>query len=200
MPTGKKTTRSESDEYATPPEVFLPLHAEYRFTLDPCCRNETAKLERHFTREEDGLLLPWKGERVFMNPPYSVVKLWVRKAFYESRDNGALVVCLVFAWTSSKWWQDYVMPDTRPGIPHSERRLFNASKIIFPRGRINFLLDGVRIGCAMKPSAVVVFDPNHFGPPVLSSMAFGCPSTQARPIEDTGTKPVQGVLRWECGL
>jgi hypothetical protein len=56
--------------WATPPEFFAALHAEFDFTLDPCCVPETAKCARYYTPADDGLAQDWSGERVFMNPPY----------------------------------------------------------------------------------------------------------------------------------
>lgn len=40
--------------WATPPEVFDPLHAEFKFTLDPCATPETAKCSRYFVENENG--------------------------------------------------------------------------------------------------------------------------------------------------
>lgn len=57
-------------EWATPPEVFAPLEAEFGFTLDPCATRENAKCARYYTEANDGLVQDWRSERVFMNPPY----------------------------------------------------------------------------------------------------------------------------------
>ena len=35
--------------WATPPEVFDPLHREFGFTLDPCATAESAKCATFFT-------------------------------------------------------------------------------------------------------------------------------------------------------
>lgn len=188
------TDRSKSDLYETPPEVFLPLDAKYHFTLDPCCEASTAKVPKFYTVAENGLSQSWANEVVFMNPPYSQTKHWVRKAFYESRDHGALVVGLVFSWTSSAWYQDFLMPDFRD-IASNKRRMFNASKIIFVRGRVNFMLGGDRVGSAMKPSTIFVFDPKHFGPPEISTMVFDmCNSKDTTRDIPAVFRAVQGVL------
>lgn len=79
-------------EWATPPEIFGPLHAEFNFTLDACAAVENAKLPRFYTEAQDGLAQSWAGERVFMNPPYGrEIYPWTRKA----RDSGELVVALL---------------------------------------------------------------------------------------------------------
>jgi hypothetical protein len=72
---------SRSCEWATPPDLFARLSAEYGpFDLDPCATPENAKCARCYTREDDGLAMPWTG-RVFMNPPYGrTIGSWMRKA------------------------------------------------------------------------------------------------------------------------
>lgn len=135
---------SSSDEWATPPRVFAELDREFAFTLDPCATAENAKCARHFTIEEDGLAQPWAGERVFMNPPYSGVGLWMAKALAEVRraDRPAEVVaCLVPSRTGSEWFHSIA-------LPHGEVR--------FLRGRLRF---GDGKGCAPFPSIVVVLRP-----------------------------------------
>ena len=96
-------------DWETPPKVFVPLDAEFHFTLDPCCRPETAKCARFYTEEDDGLSRSWAGERVFMNPPYGrEIAAWTRKARAEAA-RGALVVALLPASTDLGWWHDDVL-------------------------------------------------------------------------------------------
>ncbi len=72
---------SLTDMWATPQELFDELNGEFRFTLDPCATKDNAKCARFYTKERDGLLESWVGERVFMNPPYGrVIGEWVKKA------------------------------------------------------------------------------------------------------------------------
>lgn len=56
--------------WETPPEVFVPLDAEFHFTLDPCATSATAKCYKFFDEQQDGLAQHWGDHRVFMNPPY----------------------------------------------------------------------------------------------------------------------------------
>jgi site-specific DNA-methyltransferase (adenine-specific) len=96
-------------EWATPADFFAKVDAEFGpFTLDPCATPENAKCASYYTREQDGLSLPWFG-RVFCNPPYAgAVRAWLQKAC-DSVESGhaELVVMLLFARTDSKWFQDY---------------------------------------------------------------------------------------------
>lgn len=129
--------------WATPQEWFDYLNLEFKFTLDPCCQHETAKCAKHFTPEDDGLLQSWAGERVFMNPPYGKeLPKWMAKAYHESRENGALVVCFVPARVDTGWWHSYAV---------------KAADIRFPIGRAKNP-DGV---AWPFPLAIVIFRP-HF--------------------------------------
>lgn len=126
--------------WATPPDFYAKLDAEFGFTLDPCCIPETAKCARFFTPDDDGLAQDWSTERVFMNPPYGrALRDWMRKAWEESQ-RGALVVCLVPSRTGTRWWHDYAM----------------RGEIRFVKGRIAFLLDG-KPGAPAFDSAIIIF-------------------------------------------
>ena len=61
---------SKTTEWETPQNLYDELDAEFGFTLDVCATQENAKCERFFTKEQDGLVQSWKGERVWCNPPY----------------------------------------------------------------------------------------------------------------------------------
>lgn len=130
-------------EWATPPEVFDPLHAEFGFTLDACATAENAKVLRHFTESQNGLEQSWAGERVWMNPPYGrEVYAWTRKA-RESRNDAELIVGLLPASTDLAWWHEDVMG--------------HASEVRYLRGRVRFLTDGPYRASGFFPSVIVVW-------------------------------------------
>ena len=128
--------------WATPREWFYYLNLEFKFTLDPCCERETATCAKFYTPDHDGLSRSWTDDRVFMNPPYGrALPQWMRKAYTEARQNGALVVCLVPARVDTQWWHNYAV---------------KASDIRFPIGRLKFR--GSKY-TAPFPVAIVVFRP-----------------------------------------
>src|SRR3990167_6493763 len=89
---------SQTDNWATPWSVFLPLDKEFRFTLDACAGADNCKVPMYYSKEQDGLAQKWEG-MVWMNPPYGrQIGQWVKKA-YESAQGGATVVCLLPART-----------------------------------------------------------------------------------------------------
>jgi phage N-6-adenine-methyltransferase len=130
--------------WATPPEVFDPLHAEFQFTLDPCATPESAKCPRFYTEADDGLSRSWAGERVFMNPPYGrEVYAWTKKAREEAA-RGALVVGLLPASCDLAWWHEDV-------VGHAEVR--------YIRGRVRFLTGGPYRASGFFASVIVIWRP-----------------------------------------
>lgn len=130
--------------WATPPEIFDPLHAEFDFTLDPCATAETAKVPRYYTEADDGLSKSWAGERVFMNPPYGrEIYAWTRKARME-QSAGALTVGLLPASCDLKWWHEDV-------VGHAEVR--------YIRGRVRYLTGGPYRASGFFASVIVIWRP-----------------------------------------
>jgi phage N-6-adenine-methyltransferase len=133
-------------EWATPPEVFEPLHAEFNFTLDACATPANAKLPRFHTEADNGLARDWSGERVFMNPPYGrEVYAWTSKARKEAA-RGALVVGLLPASTDLAWWHEDVVAA--------------GAEVRYIRGRVRFLTGGPYRASGFFASVVVVWRPS----------------------------------------
>ncbi len=104
---------SQRQTWRTPTALYAALDAEFGFTLDPCTVEQSGY---------DGLLASWEGERVFMNPPYSQVKGWMRKAWTEAPGCG-VIVALVPSRTDTAWFHDYAL---------------RADEIRFVRGRLGY--------------------------------------------------------------
>lgn len=56
---------SNRHDWETPPDFFAELDKEFHFTLDPCAEPETAKCEKYYTKEDDGLMQDWGGRPCF---------------------------------------------------------------------------------------------------------------------------------------
>lgn len=52
---------SNSDEWATPQELYNELNAEFNFNLDACATDDNHKAPTYFTKAEDGLKQEWGG-------------------------------------------------------------------------------------------------------------------------------------------
>lgn len=98
---------SKTDLWETPQNLFDELNQEFNFTLDVCATPENAKCENYYTKEQDGLSMPWIGT-VWCNPPYGrQIGSWVRRALLASTA-GATVVMLLPARTDTRWFHDYI--------------------------------------------------------------------------------------------
>jgi site-specific DNA-methyltransferase (adenine-specific) len=132
---------SKSEEWETPQCLFDKLNAEFHFTLDPCCTDENAKCEKHYTKMQDGLLQDWTGETVFCNPPYGrAMPKWIEKCYKHKLDGGTAVM-LIPARTDTKAFHEWI---------------YNQSEIRFIKGRLKF---GKSKNSAPFPSMIVVFKP-----------------------------------------
>lgn len=101
---------SKTPEHYTPPEIVKSAVTVLgRIDLDPCSNSKTDPIvpaAAHYTAEDDGLTLPWRGT-VYMNPPYGRgIGLWIDKfcAAYSLGQVSA-AIALVPARTDTRWWQ-----------------------------------------------------------------------------------------------
>ncbi len=99
---GHEQEVSTSDDYYTPSWLFEDMAV--RFDLDvaaPPGGVPWIPAKQFYTMADDGLSQPWEG-RVWMNPPYSMPKLWV--ATFIKHGNGiALLPMARSAWFSDLW-------------------------------------------------------------------------------------------------
>ena len=120
---------SQTDNWKTPKMFYQALDAEFGFDYDPCPLAETPRF--------DGLTTDW-GECSFVNPPYSQISQWVKKA-HEEHQKGKTVVLLIPSRTDTRWWHEYIM---------------KATEIRFIKGRLKF---GESKNSAPFPSAIIIF-------------------------------------------
>lgn len=136
---------SKTNEWYTPRDLFKKLDDEFHFTLDPCCTKYSAKCEKFFTIEDDGLKQDWDNNVVFINPPYGRdIKKWIKKAhdeFYAYKK--VTCVLLIPARTDTSYWHDYI---------------FGKAEVRFMRGRVKFEReDGTTGDSAPFPTAIVIY-------------------------------------------
>lgn len=122
---------SAHDNYSTPKEVYASLNDEFNFDFDPCPLGGS-----------NGLQSPW-GSVNFVNPPYSDMSNWARKA-HEEWKLGKTVVMLIPSRTDTRYWHDYIM---------------KATEIRFIKGRLKF---GNAKNNAPFPSCIVVFNKENY--------------------------------------
>lgn len=142
---------NDRERWVTPPEIFDPLHAEFRFDLDAAADEETKQLPRYLT---DALAMAdwWPGERIWLNPPYGrKLEPFVRRAAQEA-SSGKLVVALIPFRCRAAWWHECVIG--------------RASEVRCIRKRVRFLRpDGTRPKLTMTcDSCLVIWRGLYIGP------------------------------------
>lgn len=134
----KHGAREDTDDRATLPAIFDPLHTEFRFTIDVAASKENTKCPRFFTREQDGLKQSWAGESVWCNPPYSGIREWLAKAIEETSTGTCerVVMLLPNNRAEQKWWQELIEPvRDRPNSRITTRFLPGRPRFGFPPDR-----------------------------------------------------------------
>lgn len=125
---GSKTPLDQRDLWRTPPALFASLDAEFCFQLDAAAAPHNALCRRFITAEQNTLETPWAdylndSGYVWLNPPYSDITPFVKKAAAESV-NQIGTVMLVPADTSVGWFKEAIQTA-------SEVRLITAGRLAF---------------------------------------------------------------------
>lgn len=125
---GSKTPADQRDLWRTPPALFACLNAEFCFQLDAAAAPHNALCRKFITAEQNTLETPWADYLsipgyVWLNPPYSDITPFVRKAATESA-NQIGTVMLVPADTSVGWFKEAIQTA-------SEVRFITAGRLAF---------------------------------------------------------------------
>lgn len=145
---------SKNQTWETPDDFYNAMDDEFHFTLDVAAAHETAKCDKYFTEEDDGLSQDWSKDVCWMNPPYGrEIKHWIKKAYEESL-KGAVVVALIPYRPDTKYWFDYIWePQRTDKITYAVKPRFGV-EVRAIKGRLKF--GGVK-DSAPFPSAVIIF-------------------------------------------
>lgn len=125
---GSKTPPDQRDLWRTPPALFASLDAEFCFQLDAAAAPHNALCRKFITAEQNTLETPWADYMsipgyVWLNPPYSDITPFVKKAAAEST-NQIGTVMLVPADTSVGWFKEAIQTA-------SEVRFITAGRLAF---------------------------------------------------------------------
>lgn len=125
---GSKTPADQRDLWRTPPALFACLNAEFCFQLDAAAAAHNALCRKFITAEQNTLETPWADYLsipgyVWLNPPYSDITPFVKKAATEST-NQIGTVMLVPADTSVGWFKEAIQSA-------SEVRFITAGRLAF---------------------------------------------------------------------
>lgn len=125
---GSKTPLDQRDLWRTPPALFASLDAEFCFQFDAAAAPHNALCRKFITAEQNTLQTPWADYLsipgyVWLNPPYSDITPFVKKAAAESA-NQIGTVMLVPADTSVGWFNEAIQTA-------SEVRFITAGRLAF---------------------------------------------------------------------
>ena len=141
----KNGALDEVDDRATHPDNFNVWNERFGpFTLDAAAAPHNAKVEKFFTRADNGLEQSWAGEKVWCNPPYSNLSDWLAKAWREYPTSRGIVMLLPANRVEQAWSQTHVEPfRDRAGSPLT---------VEFLPGRLRFIKAGqTEIGPNERP-------------------------------------------------
>ena len=119
----------DRDSRFTPPEFMAGIYAAFGdIDLDPCAHMLSPVRARRYillSQGGDGLAEEWSGRLAFVNPPFSALLKWLRRAHDQwLAGNVETVVCLVPVRTDSAWFHDTLSAD---------------ANIYLLKGRVRFL-------------------------------------------------------------
>lgn len=108
--------KDDRDSRFTPADFMENIYAAFgEVDLDPCGNLLSPVVARRrilLSEGQDGLAEDWSGKLAFVNPPYSELLRWLRRAHDQWRaGNVQTVVCLVPVRTDSAWFHDTLSAD-----------------------------------------------------------------------------------------
>lgn len=111
-----KGDKEDRDSRFTPPDFMANIYQSFgAIDLDPCghCQSPVIAGRRIILGEGgDGLNDEWSGRTAFVNPPFSQLLKWLRRAHDQWRiGNVETVVCLVPVRTDSAWFHETLSDD-----------------------------------------------------------------------------------------
>lgn len=134
--------KSKKDDWQTPESLYRPIDKRHNIDLDPCAGEGTDIGDENIRPPKNGLKLPWYGV-VWLNPPFSKKKAWIRKACAEIAVSETIYIVTPDSTDVKSWWHD--------GIAKICEYTF------FHKGRVNYydpkkgeLTKGVSFGTAVS--------------------------------------------------
>ncbi len=161
-----------SQTVLTPEYVLAPVRAALGgvIDLDPCTTPENpVGATRFYAPPDDGLILPWDAQTVYVNPPYGNARIpWLQRAFDESARGTRIV---------------FLMPSATDTAPF-HRMMRTATSMCFIKGRVKFghPRENGRQLAASHPSILAGFNVDLAATCSHLGLVLPCP-TEPRPLK-----------------
>lgn len=150
---GSNTPAEQRDLWRTPPEIFAALNSEFIFQLDAAASEHNRLCKLFISEEENALTTSWPEAMgysdgyAWLNPPYSDIMPFVKKAAHENKYGCTGCVMLLPADTSVGWFKEAIQTA-------SEVRFITA-------GRLSFInpVTGKPVNGNNKGSMLIIWHP-----------------------------------------
>jgi transcriptional regulator with XRE-family HTH domain len=124
--------KEDRDSRFTPADFMENIYQSFgAIDLDPCAHRLSPVIAgRRIILKEggDGLVDEWSGRTTFVNPPFSQLLQWLRRAHDQWRKgNVEAVVCLVPVRTDSAWFHETLSGDAEIYLLQGRVRFLNSS-------------------------------------------------------------------------
>ena len=151
----KNSKKSQSNEWWTPQDLFDELTKKFRFKprLDICATKANRLCGLYFTKRDNALTRRWiKGKtrrKVWCNPPNSIMKKFLKKAYEEFVDNKVQTMMIVplNIQSSNNFWT-YVQKPMERGEKIMVRPI---------KTRRSFLYKGQQTDSSINGYCVIIF-------------------------------------------
>lgn len=145
---GQKVLMSrKSDEWRTPTYIWKFIKKKYHPNIDGASNERNKLCKKNFTKTKSFLkeynTYRLRNKIIYINPPFSKLKEFVRKAVYLSLNQECTIIMLIPARVDTLIWHDEIFKF--------------ADKIYFIKGRLTYKLHGKKTAPSTFPSAIIVF-------------------------------------------
>ena len=158
---------SEQWDYETPDWFFNIIADIFNFTLDAAANQFNTKCFVFIDEETNALTVDWETKNLWwLNPPWGrkykkatgyEIGDWMKHCL-EQYEKGNEGVAIVSARTDTRWWHDHVI---------------HSAYVLFPKGRIAFLLDKEKKMQPNFPSALIIYIPQLSHEQILKLKKIG---------------------------
>lgn len=118
MTAGRTNSRQISVDWCTPPKYVTAVNNFFdnQIDLDPCSNQYSLiNADNKISLPDDGLLISWKYNKIFVNPPYgsdrirkTTIKTWISKCESANRLYNSEVLALIPVATNTRHWKDFI--------------------------------------------------------------------------------------------
>ena len=119
---------TQQDVWETPAKDYNKICGMFniRPKIDVCADVNNRKCLKYFTEKDDALSENCEWDKSFyMNPPYSKVKHFIKKAYEQHKKHNVDALCLTYSKTDTKWFHEFV---------------WQKAELYFQKSRIKFIL------------------------------------------------------------